>query len=248
MADQSVSSIFETTKYRQFKVLKQNRMVYQTHVDRLKKDMEKSETNFSSISPLIVDKNFRVLDGQHRLQALKELGWPVFYMIAPNGKAEDARNINVTHKQWRPLDYARSYSEAGNVNYVRYLQLYSEYPEMMPTILAGYVMGRKVPGLTSLFRKGLMTISSDQMDETRDRLNRLYELMEIAPELKTGEMNWAILNMFNVPGYDHERMLEQLAKAKNRADIEIFARRNDNLRTLESIYNRGIRSKPVRFF
>ncbi len=57
-----------------------NEETFQEYVENIKKSMQK---NFL-ISTIIVNENFEVIDGQHRLIASKDLGLPIYYFINNN--------------------------------------------------------------------------------------------------------------------------------------------------------------------
>lgn len=41
-------------------------------------------------SPIIVSEDFRIIDGQHRFEACKELGFPIYFLVMPSKNAERA--------------------------------------------------------------------------------------------------------------------------------------------------------------
>lgn len=72
--------------------------------------------------PIIVDRRFNVIDGQHRLEACKKLGIPVHYVVS-NDKLGNIPVYNTYQEKWGLEDYARYYAENGNENYKRIIEV-----------------------------------------------------------------------------------------------------------------------------
>lgn len=77
--------ILKTTDYGLFKIAKFNRSINKGNVERLV-ELNKTENNFN-LFPIVVDKDFTVIDGQHRLEACKKLKAPVYYIFCKNKEA-----------------------------------------------------------------------------------------------------------------------------------------------------------------
>jgi hypothetical protein len=93
----------KTTKYAKFKINESNRIIKTRHVNNLMKKI--SEKNLLASNPIIVNSGFEILDGQHRFEAAKRLGLPVFYIVDDYMDIEDIAVINSTSKGWTLDDY-----------------------------------------------------------------------------------------------------------------------------------------------
>lgn len=71
-----IGSIFSTSDYTLFKKLKGNRKV------KRNKNLRKELEAMGQSSPIVVNSNFEVIDGQHRLDILKSMGRPVSFIIS----------------------------------------------------------------------------------------------------------------------------------------------------------------------
>ena len=98
-----------TSNYSQFKKLGGNR-----DVGSCKKLIKSIEKVGYIPNPIIVNEKMEVADGQHRLQACEELGIPIAYIVIPGVTVETARNMNTGQKNWKNIDYIKSYAETGN--------------------------------------------------------------------------------------------------------------------------------------
>jgi len=112
-----MSELKFTTDYEIFKLLKSNRQVHSAHVSKL---MESIKTkNLIKDFPLIVNENYEVLDGQHRLEALKLLGLPVYYKTSIDMTTDEISLINTMGKKWTLEDYLNQYAKDEMPDYVK---------------------------------------------------------------------------------------------------------------------------------
>lgn len=94
--------IKKTTDYTLFRKLEGNRDV------RKKNALVKSitEMDLTMYSPIIVSEDFRIVDGQHRFEACKELGLPIYFLVMPSKNAERAMIVlNKCQSQWRNEEF-----------------------------------------------------------------------------------------------------------------------------------------------
>lgn len=68
----------KTKDYSIFKKMDGNRSLHKYHLKKLTAAIEKD--NQLEVHPIIVNKDMCVIDGQHRLQAAKTLGFDIFYL------------------------------------------------------------------------------------------------------------------------------------------------------------------------
>ena len=116
------NKIYQTNNYNKFNNFLGNRSVASVtsrhHIEKLMESMKKSYLP----QPIIVDENMAVLDGQHRLEAARQLNLPIYYlkMHSPISVMDIQRVNNVTNK-WDTNDYLSS-----NLEFVTHLSsLYS---------------------------------------------------------------------------------------------------------------------------
>ena len=90
--------IQKTTDYKLFKKLDGNRDVKRTNA--LVKSIQ--EFDLTMYSPIIVSEDFRIIDGQHRFVACRELGLPIYFVIMRDKDVEKAMIVlNKCQSQWR---------------------------------------------------------------------------------------------------------------------------------------------------
>src|ERR1700728_1996405 len=110
-------SIQSTKNYELFKFLPENRDIKSSILEKLTKSIKRN--NFLCDFPLIVDSNYNVLDGQHRLAVAKALKLPIYYIISNTIKSDDMAFVNDAGGKWIREDYIKHFAEKGNVNYVK---------------------------------------------------------------------------------------------------------------------------------
>ena len=95
------NKFFETTNYSKFKKTRGNRPVDEAHVQQLKKLIAEKDL----YDPIRVNKNMEVVDGQHTLEARKQLDLKVPYIIMDSDDPLDVARLNTGRKNWSMENY-----------------------------------------------------------------------------------------------------------------------------------------------
>jgi hypothetical protein len=106
--------IHSTTNYSQFKNVEGNREINPRHVAKLVKAITEKDLQI----PILVDQNMRVVDGQHRLEAYKELNNAVTFIIKKDFDIKDIRKLNSVSKNWTLKQYLYSFKDLKLESYV----------------------------------------------------------------------------------------------------------------------------------
>jgi hypothetical protein len=222
--------IHKTQDYNLFKRIEGNRKVNAPHVARLKEAIN-HDPQTVTYNPILVNKDFEIIDGQHRFDAIRQLHLPVYYMQVDELGLSNVQSLNSVAAVWTPLDYARSYAELGNQHYTDYLDFKSDY-KLNHAILVNYLsFGREITAQS--FKDGKFTIP-DPVRST-ELLNQLVELREIYPHLSQYKPALGLLRVMLSEAYDHNKMV---GKFKIWAD-KITEQRTqiDYSREFERIFN-----------
>ena len=62
---------------------------------------------------VLVDKELNIIDGQHRFEACKRLGLPIYYMITTVDPQEAMIELNAQQIGWKMGDYINSWADSG---------------------------------------------------------------------------------------------------------------------------------------
>lgn len=99
--------IKSTTDYSMFKMREDNRVkICKRHIEKLKTSIKMR--NLLQFTPITVNKDMEVMDGQHRLVSAQELGVPIYYKIVEDLTGHDIIRLNVS-KSWASMDYLHYY-------------------------------------------------------------------------------------------------------------------------------------------
>lgn len=120
--------ILKTENYDAFKSITSNREVSRGHVAKLVDSI--TTKNLLYLNPIIVDEDMNVIDGQHRLEACKQLSIPIHYVISGTIKKEDLKNLNSVQKSWTTMDYINYFTVEGKAEYRKFSNLMNQFPKI----------------------------------------------------------------------------------------------------------------------
>lgn len=171
--DKKCMFVFETTDYDKFKTLGGNRFV--DHSDKIVESInEVGQLN----SPIIVNENFEIIDGQNRFEAYRKLRLPVHYIISPGYGIKECIAMNSVSKNWSTSDYIKSYANLGNEHYKYLRDMLGKYSKRLPnTVILAICSGNIDFYNKTAIRNGLFKIGDrgpvfyDEMLEFLCRFN-----------------------------------------------------------------------------
>lgn len=198
----------QTTNYSLFKVKQGNRLINQKHVDKLKESFQKHD--FLPSCPIIVDEEFNVIDGQHRLEAAKQLGIAVYYVVEKEPDNDLLIDLNITQKKWTATDYVNYYAEKGNEHYIRFRQLLKEIPLDVNTVLDMAKL-QDIGGqyLQTVLKTGRMTIEKTEIIRAHQMYERILTLRDALRIKLTGRMIRAIVQLQRNPKFSWTTMINK---------------------------------------
>lgn len=232
-------SIDVTDEYDVFKRLAGNRELNEKHVQRLMDAMRKNDL----FVPILVNQEFEVVDGQHRLEARKRLGLPVPYYWTEGLGLTEVQNLNSTQKGWRNNDYVKAYIELGNQNYVIYKWFRENYgTPHTPTIML--LTGRDSRDIRHMFQSGQLVVKD--LEGAKHKAQMLSEIGKYFAHWKEASFIKAFLIAMNREGFSYKIFLDKLKKNPTmlRPSVSIDA----YLQEIEAVYNyRAQKKVPIRF-
>lgn len=138
----SRNKVIETTgDYSIFKLLNGNRAILASRVEKIKKSI--MEVGYVT-SPILVNEKYEVIDGQGRVEALKQLGMPVDYIVVPGIGIKECISLNLEQTNWKIIDFVKSYKDQGNESYSRIYELIIKYKSLGIDTIMYAVYGIKV--------------------------------------------------------------------------------------------------------
>lgn len=239
-------TIYETRNYETFKRLKGNRVVANTRVAIIKASIE----SIGYISnPVICNEKMEVIDGQGRIQALMQLDMPVEYRIVEGLGIEECRAMNLKPTSWKMEDFAKSYAEYGNENYIRLLKLQEKY-ELGLTVLYALTKNTNRSGCASQddIRSGAFVLPAEtarKVDGVCEYLKNFKDIQKSIggrADLFYGCIGWIALQ----PKVDLPRL--NVSMHQQYKTIAPFARTEDSLKEISEVYNKGYAKNKRRYF
>ena len=81
------------------------------------KSLAKSISEQGLMITVVINNDYEVLDGQHRVEAVKTLGWKEIYCVKVNKGSYVIAACNSSAKRWSALDYIKLHQEKKEGNY-----------------------------------------------------------------------------------------------------------------------------------
>lgn len=228
-----------TSEYGIFKRMPGNRSVSETHVVKLMDAMREHDL----FVPILVNHEFEVIDGQHRLEARKRLGLPVPYYWEENLSLRDVQGLNSTQKGWRNEDFTAAYIELGNENYKIYKWFRQQYgiPHGGACLL---LTGQDTHSLREEFQSGRLRVTD--LEGGKKKVAMLREIAPLFTHWKDLQFIRAFLIVLNRDGFDFKTFVHRLKQ--NPTMVYPSTTIDGYLRMIEEIYNyRSPKKIPLRY-
>lgn len=232
-----------TTDYKQFKYMGGNRRVSKKRVTNLAASMALHPEIFK-IRPILVNDKFEIIDGQHRFNAAKQLGVPVFYEVVKGIGQDEALALNQNQANWTLIDYARSYAHSGLQPYKNYLKVLQDHPGVPTHVVMSYIGGNAQNNAT-MFRQGKFKDSTLAIGEVF--LDYLKDVAQYEPKAKLQTPARALFKVFQTDGYDHDRLLAKMSMAPQGMFV-VYGTLKEILRSIEDVYNWKQQKDILRFY
>ena len=230
--------VVKTTKdYSIFKKLEGNRPVANRRINKIIASIQ----NVGYItSPLIVNEKMEVIDGQGRLEALKQLGLPVEYIVHPGIGINECIAMNINQGNWSLKDYIESYSVRGNKSYQRLEQLIKGYPlANLDVIATAALRVNKITG--TMVKDGSLVLTEEKYNKAKERLDYAYEIFDLIDKttVKGGLLNLVQVMLYC---YDYETGNTEKISDKNIADYFVDT---DNETLYYFVIDKGLYSRKL---
>lgn len=199
-------TIYETSDYDQFKQISSNREVNMKHVRELAADIQ--VINLLDVSPIICNDRMEIIDGQHRLEAAKLLGLPIFYLIKKELTDDHIGHLNRNQKNWSVLDYITFYTLKKRPGF-DVLSRFMRKHDLEWSIALMLLSGRQ-----STARKNVIagTVDVSELEQAERIMGYVQELAPYGSFARGAKCITALLMMDTEGTYDHAKVLRALKK------------------------------------
>lgn len=234
------NDVFITDNLKVFKRLAGNRDVDELRVNKIIKSIK---CVGYVPSPIIVNENYEVIDGQGRLEAAKRLELPIYFCIVKGIGREECVAMNITQTNWQLTDYIKTYAEIGNVSYMYLLQLYKAFKNDFQTKVILYAATGKVDRSIGLIKSGNLDFNGERYAFAVEVLSWLREFKDIIRRID-GHIEFyymALMFCFSDPEVDNGRLLEKMSQFQ--ASLIPVTTMQQALEQIENVYNHRSRNR-----
>jgi len=236
-----MTEIQRTEDYSRFKRIDGNRTIKPGHITKLQNSLS-AEPELAAANPILINEADEIIDGQHRFEANKRLGYPISFIQIKGLRLHHVQKLNSNTKAWSVEDYTKSFADLGNKNYQKVLEFKKAYRGFSWDFIISTLSGTS-RGVNDAYRDGNFKVKNET--NARDLLTKLVDIGEFVDGYTKSVFARAYTKIYKLKQYSHKRMLQKAEKYANR--MEAFASEPDAAREIEKVYNWQSTSK-VRLF
>lgn len=233
-----IMAINITTDYQMFQILEHNRAVNPAHVAKIMQSMKEEHL----VSPICVNQDMEIIDGQHRYEASKNLGLPVYYYICENYGHEQVQRLNTNQNNWGIKDFHEHFVSLGKEEYVHLDNFMAAYalPLNVARLFATIKNRRHHRNL--VFKTGQFQFTNQNAEKIARRYNAIRNYWDFS-EKKSFVI--AFLNIIENPLTNWTRLKESIQNHHHRLRVEVNV--DEFAKGLNKLYNHG-RKDRVRLY
>lgn len=196
-----VNRVYETTDYSIFKPHKRNRNVV------TRKDML-GQAKIGIVSPLIVNGEMIVIDGQNRLHHSMLVGAPVKYIIDESLTVDDIARMNTNQEKWTLIDWIESYANEGREEYEKLIHILNNHYSDA-TLVSGLCIN-----LTSASEARKVVMSGEFRIKNYETIifffQYLNRFLEETKANKNSPTTKAVYQLFRIKKVDKDRLIKKV--------------------------------------
>lgn len=243
--------VYKTLDYTIFSFMEDNRIINADIVRKIKGKIQE----FGWIKePILVNEKLQIIDGQHRFTALKELGFPIEFIIDEGIGVKECRAINEDRRNWSTMDYVISYSKSGEEEQRQsytYLKTLCDKYDMLSVGTIYSISKNQFAtgggGCAKTIKSGELKLDKKKFDETEKVLSYVSKFTAIATEIGGSYSTFYCCIGFICKNKlcNQKRLYEMLEQYKNR--IPPVATVKETLKEISEVYNYRLRQDKVHF-
>lgn len=267
--------VYKTTEYGAFSNFHSNRVKEPHKIKNLIESMKEPSGKYL-IAPILVNEDLKIIDGQHRFEAITTLGLPLYFILKRGLTEADIPIYNTNAINWNFENYMDAYATEGFESYIQ-LKAYIARHEISLNQALRFISGllyiyndpSSYNGSSSEFKRNFesgefefQTIH-DEGEVKVARYKELRKLFEIIdPENYKSYINSdsfirVTIHMLSHKKYNHTSMIKSFRERKPNGKLDKtftdFKQYKSRLRDgevwtfLTKIYNFGKHSATVTF-
>jgi len=225
-----VNEVFKTNDYSIFKLSKFNRNVI------FRKEMlEQAVEGF--ISPIVVNEEMIVIDGQNRLLHAKEAKVPIEYIIKEGLDENDIVRMNTIQKPWSLENYIEAFANQGLEQYELLIDLINQRLSSVTNIIQiGNNGTSNTKSLNERVKKGEYKFYN--YGKTVEFLHYYQTFREETKTRKLARVETALFAMFRVKKVDMQRVIKKVIQLGINEELQVKSpNHTEALKMLLDAYN-----------
>lgn len=237
---EKIAIVYRTNNYSKFRRLNGNRSVQQARVQKIIGSIKKVGY---VMSPIIVNQSYEVIDGQGRLEALKQLGLPVDYIVVKDIGVNECIAMNLIQTNWALSDFIDSYAERGAVPYVYMQQLIKRFGKKFSLKVINNAVTGKDEVSAKAIKNGELNCDAHDYENAIEILNYLLDYREMIKRVD-GHIEFyymALAFCYRDQAVNNARMLQNFTRLQ--ANLYPVVNIFQALEVVEEIYNNRTREK-----
>lgn len=235
----SKKKIYVTKDYDSFKKLKGNRDIT---APRVKKILKSLDAVGYITNPIIVNEKMEVIDGQARVEAFREMGIPVEYVIHPGAGGNECTSLNINQTNWTDRDYIKYFADQGNMNFIRLKGLLDEFKDSTAITLCAAMNSLVYSGgaTSKAIHDEQVICTEKDLKRARFELAYLTALKDVVKEVggRTEYIKRALLYAYRSLNTEQRNELAEKLRL-NVYCLPAFTKIEDYLRYFDQFYNKG---------
>lgn len=239
-SEKIVAKVYVTTDYKKFKRLDGNRAIQEA---RIKKIIASIRKVGYVLSPIVVNENIEIIDGQARLEAFKRLNLPVYYVVAEGAGIDECIAMNINQTGWTLTDYIDSYADTGNISYVYLSQLLKAYKGIFQNKVILNIATGKVERSNGIIKEGRFSCDATMYNESQRVLSWLKNFRQPIDRVDghTEYYYMALAFCYSDPEIDNDKLIGKVTQLQ--ANLIPVTTIQQALEQLENVYNNRSHNK-----
>ena len=219
----------ETKNYNLFSYTQNNRKINNGLVNRIIDSI--NQIGYVKARPIIVDESFKIIDGQHRFEACKQLGLPIYYEITNIDSNRAMVLLNKTQLIWRLQEYIEHWAIEEIDCYVKLVEFEKQYHFGVSNDVAIVLKSGWCSNLCKAIRDGKKIELNPKMQEVT---NFILECKHLVPYWKTRHFIYAIVLLVErANNNDCKKVLKNIQAIRQQVSPNAY------LTVFENIINKG---------
>jgi len=199
-----IRQVHTTTDYSLFKSIDGNRTINTLHLNRLRLSIVDNYL----LTVIIVNEKYEIIDGQHRYECIKELGYPLHYIICKGYGLNEVHRLNQNSKNWVCEDYLDGYCKLGYKDYIVFKEFRDKYKigynECMGLLSGTGFQG----GYVQKFRRGLFKVT--HLFEAEDFMDKIYMIEPYYANIRRRYFIYAMMQLLEKPQFEFTEFLQKV--------------------------------------